>query len=215
MTPDSIFLLDDDVEFSVGLCAGLTDRGAAVHAFEQPDDLFAWLPRHAVAGRSVVLAKMDRHDTHDVLTRLSSHHARVPVVALIARPSVSTAVELMHRGAAYALHKPFSAAQAADAASRALASTHSAGNAREFDEARGNDDVARRVRSLSTRQRQVLAHVFEGRMNKVIAGRLGLSLKTVEMHRARMMKTMQASSAVELIKMTAPYGDMLRQSSGG
>ena len=58
-----------------------------------------------------------------------------------------------------------------------------------------------RLASLSRRQRQVLRHVFEGNGNRAIAEALGISIKTVELHRACMMKKMRADSVVALVRM--------------
>jgi FixJ family two-component response regulator len=59
---------------------------------------------------------------------------------------------------------------------------------------------ARRFASLSPRQRQVLQYVFEGSANRSIADALGISVKTVELHRACMMKKMRARSVIDLVK---------------
>jgi two-component system, LuxR family, response regulator DctR len=68
-------------------------------------------------------------------------------------------------------------------------------------EPRPVEDTARLLATLSTRQMQVLALVFVGALNKTIADQLGIGIRTVETHRARMMQKMQARSINELIAM--------------
>lgn len=67
------------------------------------------------------------------------------------------------------------------------------------------EDIARQLATLSPRQMQILAHVFSGALNKTIADRLGINVKTVETHRARMMEKMSARSATELVARVARW----------
>lgn len=74
-------------------------------------------------------------------------------------------------------------------------------DATAFARARAVDDIARLLAALSPRQMQILALVFVGALNKTIADRLGIGIKTVETHRARMMEKMHARSVNELVNM--------------
>ena len=67
------------------------------------------------------------------------------------------------------------------------------------------DPVAERIASLTLRERQMLDRVVAGKLNKTIADELEISIKTVELHRARMMDKMQTKSLAELIRMTARH----------
>ena len=119
--------------------------------------------------------------------------------------SVGNAVEAMHAGANYILQKPLADEAFLAALQRAMKS-HEA----RSGTARPAKSVRRKLSSLSVRQRQLRVHVSKGRTNREIAGRLSISQKTVELHRAAMMQKMGASSLAELIRITVECGDLLQ-----
>ncbi len=104
------------------------------------------------------------------------------------------AVEAMRKGARHFLEKPFSEQHILQVIDDALASNAAAA-----------DPVAERIASLTLRERQMLDRVVAGKLNKTIADELEISIKTVELHRARMMDKMQTKSLAELIRMTARH----------
>ena len=109
----------------------------------------------------------------------------------------------MKNGAADFIEKPFNGQALIDAVHRALAqSAASAAPAVETD----NADLLARVESLSPREREVLLLVAEGKPNKVVATRLDLSTRTVEVHRANVMEKMQARSLADLVRMSIAAG---------
>ena len=75
---------------------------------------------------------------------------------------------------------------------------------------RDRDDLARRFASLTARERDVFAQVAEGRLNKVIAGRLGMAEATVKIHRGRVMEKLGAASAADLVRLA----ERLREGDG-
>jgi FixJ family two-component response regulator len=107
------------------------------------------------------------------------------------------AVEAMQQGAFDFLQKPFHEQDLIDRVRRALA--NDLANRAHLDE------IARiraHVAALTPREKQVLRLVTQGKPNKVIAGDLGLSQRTVEIHRAHLMQKMEASSLAQLVRMT-------------
>jgi two-component system response regulator FixJ len=106
------------------------------------------------------------------------------------------AVEAMKNGAIDFIEKPFSDEVLIESITRAVASA-----AERVQNAAANDVVRQRIASLSERERQVLKGVVAGQPNKIIAGDLGLSPRTVEVYRAGLMAKMQARSLPDLVRM--------------
>ena len=208
MKPKQVFVLENDATFGSTLSSWLKDEDVAVHTFREAEALTTFAGRHARESGGAIVAALPAAGFGSLRT-LCGAFPHLPFVATIARPSVSRAVECMRRGAAYVLHKPFSRQQLLRVLDRVTTTRSPAAAAASPD-----DDVRHRLASLSPRQKQILGQVFEGRINKTIAHNLGISIKTVELHRSKMMRKMRAASAVELIRMTTPYSAILRQQAG-
>ena len=116
---------------------------------------------------------------------------RVPVIFLTGHGDVPMAVDSLKRGAFDFFEKPFNDNKLMDRVQEALQASRAAA-----DQAL----VAQRLASLSAREREVLDLVLEGRMNKVIADMLGISMRTVEVHRAHIMEKMGVRTAVDLAR---------------
>ena len=117
----------------------------------------------------------------------------LPVIFLTGHGDVPTAVGAVKRGAFDFVEKPFSNNSLVDRVERALA--HSAAT---LSAARAARAVQRLLSELTERERDVMQLVVEGRPNKLIADALGISVRTVEVHRARVFDKMSVKSAVEL-----------------
>jgi two-component system response regulator DctR len=115
--------------------------------------------------------------------------ARLPVIFLTGHGDVPMAVDTLKRGAFDFFEKPFNDNQLMDRVEEALAaSTRAAASAA----------VQARLATLSAREREVLDLILAGNMNKVVADKLGISMRTVEVHRAHIFDKMQVKTAVEL-----------------
>ena len=119
--------------------------------------------------------------------------AALPVIFLTGHGDVPTAVAAVKRGAFDFVEKPFSNNALVDRIEQALASSRAYIEAR-----RAHDGIARALAELTEREREVLQLVIEGKSNKLIADALGISVRTVEVHRARVFDKMEVKSAVEL-----------------
>jgi two-component system response regulator DctR len=117
----------------------------------------------------------------------------LPVIFLTGHGDVPTAVAAVKRGAFDFVEKPFSNNGLVDRVERALAQSAQTLLAR-----READGVQRLLAELTERERDVMQHVIDGRPNKLIADALGISVRTVEVHRARVFDKMNVKSAVEL-----------------
>ncbi len=120
----------------------------------------------------------------------------MPVIILTGHGDVQVAVHAMKAGAVDFIEKPFNNELLLDAIQRALADSGRSGGAHLR-----RQEILRRLEALTGRERQVLDMVAAGDTNKGVARRLGISEKTVEIHRARVMEKMQAKSLAELVKM--------------
>jgi two-component system, LuxR family, response regulator DctR len=129
--------------------------------------------------------------------------AALPVIFLTGHGDVPTAVAAVKRGAFDFVEKPFAGNALVDRIELALAASSAHLQAR-----RGADGVARAVAELTEREREVMYCVIDGKANKLIADVLGISVRTVEVHRARVFDKMGVKSAVEL-------ANLLRHHPGG
>jgi two-component system response regulator DctR len=115
--------------------------------------------------------------------------ARLPVIFLTGHGEVPMAVDSLKRGAFDFFEKPFNDNQLMDRVEEALARSRQAAAAGAVHE---------RLATLSAREREVLDLILAGNMNKVVADKLGISMRTVEVHRAHIFDKMQVKTAVEL-----------------
>ncbi len=115
--------------------------------------------------------------------------ARLPVIFLTGHGDVPMAVDSLKRGAFDFFEKPFNDNQLMDRVEEAMAASRKAAAAAE---------VHARLATLSGREREVLDLILAGNMNKVVADKLGISMRTVEVHRAHIFDKMQVKTAVEL-----------------
>ena len=115
--------------------------------------------------------------------------ARLPVIFLTGHGDVPMAVDSLKRGAFDFFEKPFNDNQLMDRVEEALAKSR---------QAAASSAVRERLATLSAREREVLDLILAGNMNKVVADKLGISMRTVEVHRAHIFDKMQVKTAVEL-----------------
>jgi len=128
---------------------------------------------------------------------LNRRGAIIPVIFITGHGDVPMAVEAMQHGAVDFLQKPFSDKDLSDRVQRALSA-----DLRNRAQLGEKDQIRARMAMLTPRERQVLALVTLGKANKAIAGDLGVSQRTVEIHRAHLMEKMGAASLAHLVRMT-------------
>jgi two-component system, LuxR family, response regulator DctR len=117
---------------------------------------------------------------------------RLPVIFLTGHGDVPMAVDTLKRGAFDFFEKPFNDNKLMDRVQEALAASR---------DAVADAEVHSRLASLSIREREVLDLILAGKMNKVIADELGISMRTVEVHRAHIFDKMNVKTAVELARL--------------
>jgi two-component system response regulator DctR len=125
----------------------------------------------------------------------------MPVIFLTGHGDVPTAVAAVKRGAYDFVEKPFSDNALVDRVERALETSAAA-----IGRQRARQAVERRLSELTEREREVMQCVIDGRPNKLIADQLNISVRTVEVHRARVFEKMDVKSAVELANALREHG---------
>jgi FixJ family two-component response regulator len=132
---------------------------------------------------------------------LNRRGAIIPVIFITGHGDVPMAVEAMQHGAVDFLQKPFSDKDLTDRIQRAIAT-----DIRNRTLLGQKDRVRARLAALTRREMQVLQLVTLGKSNKVVAADLGVSQRTVEIHRAHLMEKMEATSLAHLVRMTMIAG---------
>jgi two-component system response regulator FixJ len=139
----------------------------------------------------------------DLLRELKAAGVSMPVIIITGHGDVPLAVEAMKAGAQDFLEKPFND-------DRILALVRRALEHADEEEPLNEEQTAARARlaRLSHRERQVLKRLVEGQLNKTIAWELGISARTVEVYRAKLMAKMEAGAFAELVRMALLAGDL-------
>ena len=132
----------------------------------------------------------------DLQATLREAGRTLPIVFITGHGDVPTSVRAMKGGAIAFLQKPFNDQELLDCIQRALARSRE-----ERVERAERAELQRRLATLTPREREVLALVVTGKLNKQIAGDLGIAEKTIKVHRGRVMEKMQASSVAALVRM--------------
>jgi two-component system response regulator FixJ len=193
MANDVVHLIDDDEDVRRALSFLLGTAGLAVKVYESATNFLAQ-DLTALKGCVVTDVRMPGMDGLELVRRLGASGVRLPVVVMTGHADVAMAVEAMKAGAADFIEKPFPD----DTLLGAIRSAFS----RASRSSEGPDPHVRaRLESLTPREKQVLDGLLAGHPNKTIAFDLGLSPRTVEVHRANVMTKMGASSLSELVRM--------------
>jgi RNA polymerase sigma factor (sigma-70 family) len=137
----------------------------------------------------------------DLQQELNRRGTISPVIFITGHGDVAMAVEAMQHGAFDFLQKPFREHELLDRVQKALARDSAI-----REQLRGHDAMRARLETLTAREREVLDLVAKGASNKVIARELGISQRTVEIHRSRVMEKMNAESVAQLVHMTTALG---------
>ncbi|MBV8031611.1 MAG: response regulator transcription factor [Betaproteobacteria bacterium] len=139
----------------------------------------------------------------ELQAHLRSRGIELPIVFVTAHGDVRTAVKAIQDGAVDFIEKPFGYREAVAVVRKAFE--------RDADNRRTKarvEEVARRLETLTDREHAVLRCVIAGKLNKVIADELGISVKTVEAHRAKIMEKMEVDSVAELVQQTLGFSLM-------
>jgi two-component system, LuxR family, response regulator FixJ len=190
-----VHVIDDDAAVRQSLAFLLKTAGFAVRVHDSATAFLKVLPV-AQAGCIVTDVRMPEIDGLELQRRLRARKVAMPVIVITGHGDIALAVEAMKAGAADFIEKPFDDEVLLGAIRSALARrSRDSGNEARLAEIRG------RLELLSAREREVLYRLVVGKPNKIIAHELGISPRTVEVYRAKVMTKMQADSLSDLVRM--------------
>ena len=196
----TIFVVDDDAAVRDALKLLLRSVGQAVETFSSGQE-FVDAYSEDRPGCLVLDIRMPGMSGLELQQKLNERHSILPIIFITGHGDVPMAVEAMQAGAVDFIQKPFRDQDLIDRINQAL--EKDSNNRAALGE---RNDIRRRLETLTPREREVLDLVVHGKANKVIAGDLKLSQRTVEIHRARVMEKMQASSLAHLVRMVLEVG---------
>ena len=189
----TIHVVDDDAAVRLSLERLLGSMGFATVSYATPGAFLLEAP-HLLGGCVLLDVKMPGIGGLEVQARLKAIGFIPPVIVITGQGDIQTAVLAMKAGAFDFLEKPYEDEVLLTAIEAALAASPD-------DHVRQAVDLARRIARLSPREREVLDALVAGASNKVIAFDLGLSVRTVEVHRARMMERLGTRQLAEAIRL--------------
>lgn len=196
----TVFIVDDDASVRKSMARLLRSEGIETESFESAP---AYLEREDYDGVGCVLLDINMPEMSGVelQARLADRGRALPIVFLTGHGDVAISVMAMKRGALDFLVKPADEADLIRAVRRALAH-----HERLRDTAMARDSILGQVASLTPREQEVMRQLITGALNKVIADRLQIAIKTVKVHRARVMEKMGVRSAAELLHLCHQVG---------
>jgi two-component system, LuxR family, response regulator FixJ len=198
---DELFLVDDDVHLHDLLSIVFTDAGFALTCFAESEPFLAEARK-----RTPTCVLLDIHmpgcSGLETLSKIDAHHYRAPIIIMSGQGEIPVVVDAVKRGAFDFVEKPFKTdylvtrvRAAIDGWTRRTTVRAAAGPPRQF---RGQE-------LLTPREHEVLVQIATGSSNKETAHQLGISPRTVEVHRFRIMDKLQAKNAVDLTRIVLNF----------
>jgi FixJ family two-component response regulator len=190
-----VFAIDDDPLVRDSVTDLLAANGFAAHAFASATE-FIQAKRPDIPACLILDVELPGLSGLDLQTELAKSGIEVPIIFLTGHGDIPKSVRAMKAGAVEFLTKPFRTPELLDAVRQALVRDG------EFRKQRTDTlDLRERLGTLTPRERQVLALVAAGLLNKQIAGELGTTEVTIKAHRGRVMRKMRADSLADLVRM--------------
>lgn len=195
MSKPTVFIVDDEEAVrdslqwlleSSGLTVALFDSAEAFLSSYQPDQ----------PGCLVVDVRMPGMSGLELQEQLAEQHYAIPVIFITGHGDVPMAVQAVKHGAVDFLEKPFNDKALLQIIQRCLEQDRQNRERKQL-----SDNTSHRLASLTPREREVMQLVVAGKLNKLIADQLNISIKTVEAHRAKVMEKAGVSSLAELVQL--------------
>ena len=191
----TVFIVDDDPAIRFAMEALMESVNLEHEIFASADEFLDKLSEQR-PGCLVLDIRMPGLGGLELQEELIRRGNTLPIIFITGHGDVPMAVEAMQKGAVDFIQKPFRDQELLDRIREALATDQ-----HRREEQQHHEEVAHRLEKLTNREREVFDLVVTGKPNKVIAYELGVSQRTVEIHRARVMEKMQARSLADLVKM--------------
>jgi FixJ family two-component response regulator len=196
----TVVVIDDDASIRRALDNLLRSVGLDVELFKSPQE-FLQSNRPDRPGCIVLDVRFPGRSGLDMQREISAANTSLPIIFITGYGDIPMSVRAMKAGAVEFLTKPFRDQDLLDAVGVALEKDRT----RRANEIR-IAELRSRFTTLTARERQVLALVIAGRLNKQIAGELGVSEMTVKMHRRQVMRKMQAAGLAQLVRLADQLG---------
>ena len=196
----AVYVVDDDAAVRDSLSWLLRSVGLSVESFDSGLSFLEYA-KNGCNGCAVLDVRMPGLSGLELQERLAAENIALPLIMVTGHGDVPMAVRAIKAGAFDFIEKPFNDQVLLDRVQQALKRNT---QNRALEEKRL--DVEARMQSLTPREREVLALVVTGNPNKAIASQLGISCRTVEIHRGRVMDKMQAGSLSELVRLGVSSG---------
>ena len=196
----TVFIVDDEESVCQSLRWLLESIELRVETFRSAEAFLAHF-RDGRPGCIVLDVRMPGMSGAELMDYLAEHRIRTPVIFLSAHGDVPLAVRAMKRGAIDFLEKPYNNQQFLECVQHALA--------RDALDRSNRDRISTfetSLKLLTAREREIFDHVVQGHSNKLIGATLGISSRTVEAHRARLMRKMRVGSLAELLQTAFSLG---------
>lgn len=200
-----VYVIDDDPNILEWIRVIAESINLEARTFQTPHDFLAGFDP-TTTGCIISDLRMPRMSGLELQSRVRELAPDVPLIIMSAHGEVSAAVRAMKRGAIDFLEKPFAAQDLIDCINEAMTIAEQA----RLDRTR-NADTTSRFHALTDRERETLIAVVQGMSNKEIAAQIGISDKTVEDRRARVMRKMNATSVADLTRRIMEAGLMPRR----
>ncbi len=195
MAEATVYVVDDDQALRDALGLLMRSVGLRVACFSRSDEfLEQWRREHR--GCLVLDIRMPGMGGLELQARLKEQGSLLPVIVITGHGDVPLAVRALKAGAVEFLEKPFNDQVLLDNVMRAMRI-----DAQQAVEAQRRDEIQRRLDQLTPREREVLGKIIAGRSNREMAAEMGVSQKTIEAHRSRVMEKSGAGSLSELVQM--------------
>jgi FixJ family two-component response regulator len=190
----TVYVVDDDEAVRDSLQWLLEGKGFRVRCFDSAESFLSRYDAREVACL-IVDIRMGGMTGLELQSRLIESRSPLPIVFITGHGDVPMAVDTMKKGAMDFIQKPFNEDQLVGLVERML--DHAKDSFADFQLAANRDAL---LSKLTLRESQVLERIVAGRLNKQIADDLGISIKTVEAHRANIMEKLSANTVADLLK---------------
>jgi two-component system response regulator FixJ len=195
-----VYVVDDDRIAGESLQWLIESAHLPVKVFNRGLDFLAFYQQQ-LTGCLLLDVRMPDINGMELYARLQEKGASIPVIMVTGHADVSMAVRAMKAGAYDFIEKPYNDSLMLERIQSAIA--YDQDNRRSQQRV---EQVLQRVDTLTPREREVMSCVLNSRPNKLIAADLGISIKTVELHRANLMNKMQVASSTELVRLALIAG---------